>query len=130
MRQENTPSETTSEGTSPVSTIRNLGPAMEQAFGNAGIHSAEVLRELGTDAAYATLLAAGRHRPHFIAYYCIEMGLHGRPWNDCKGDEKKRLRTRFDTIVARHEKSRPKHDDAFEAALDALGVIPAHRFSD
>ena len=26
------------------------------------------------------------------------MGLQGRPWNDCKGDEKKALRKRFDTL--------------------------------
>ena len=48
------------------------------------------------------------------------MGLQGRPWNDCKGDEKKALRKRFDAIKAAH------HDvdrSAFEAALDAIGVI-------
>jgi hypothetical protein len=43
----------------PVSSIRNLGPATEAAFWRAGIHSADELRTLGTDAAYARLLAAG-----------------------------------------------------------------------
>ena len=83
----------------PVSSIRNLGPAFEQACTRAGIHSAQHLRELGADAAYAKLLRAGS-RPHFIGYYVLVMGLQGRPWNDCKGEEKKALRQRFDTIKA------------------------------
>jgi len=84
-------------GRSPVSTIRNLGPASEAAFARAGIHCAEELRELGPDAAYAKLLRAGS-QPHFIGYYAMVMGLQGRPWNDCKGKEKAALRTRFDAI--------------------------------
>ncbi len=51
----------------PVSTIRNLGPATEAAFRRAGVPDAETLRELGADAAYLRLLQAGE-RPHFIAY--------------------------------------------------------------
>ena len=102
----------------PVSSIRNLGPAMEAAFARAGITTAERLRELGTDAAYARLLANG-HRPHFIGYYVIEMGLQGRPWNDCKGEEKKALRRRFDALTA---KTKGRSD--LEAALDMIGVVP------
>jgi DNA transformation protein len=103
----------------PISAIRNLGPATEAAFARAGIHSAEELRAMGTDAAYARLLETG-HRPHFIAYYVIEMGLQGRPWNDCKGAEKSALRARFDAIkTARHDKGRSR----LEAALDEIGVI-------
>lgn len=83
----------------PVSSIRNLGPAVEQACARAGIRSAEHLRGLGTDEAYRRLLETGT-RPHFIGYYVIEMGLQGRPWNDCKGKEKAALRARFDKIVA------------------------------
>lgn len=102
-----------------ISTIRNLGPAMEQAFERAGIATAEELREIGTDAAYGRLLAGG-HRPHFIAYYVIEMGLQGRPWNDCKGKEKEALRTRFDSLVARHY---DKGLGELEKYLDEIGVI-------
>ena len=43
----------------PVSALRNLGPAVEAACAQAGIHSAEELRALGADAAYRRLLAAG-----------------------------------------------------------------------
>lgn len=107
----------------PVSSLRNLGPAMEEAFARAGIHSAEELRALGTDAAYAALLRSGT-RPHFIGYYVIEMALQGRPWNDCKGKEKNALRARFDMLVAgNHDKGRSQ----LEAALDALGVIERPR---
>lgn len=105
----------------PVSSIRNLGPAMEAAFANAGIGSAEELRALGTDAAYARLLSAG-HRPHFIGYYVIEMGLQGRPWNDCRGDEKAALRRRFDALVAAHHDPRLSE---IERHLDAIGVRAA-----
>lgn len=104
----------------PVSSIRNLGPAMEAAFARVGITTADALRELGTDAAYAKLLANGA-RPHFIGYYVIEMGLQGRPWNDCKGKEKERLRARFDALVATH------HDTGLselERMLDQIGVGP------
>ncbi len=105
----------------PVSTIRNLGPAMQAAFAKAGIHSAEELRALGADAAYARLLRAGT-RPHFIGYYVLVMGLQGRPWNDCKGREKIALRARFDAIKAcAHD----PHRSDLEARLDEIGVIQA-----
>lgn len=108
----------------PVSSIRNLGPAMEAAFARAGIDSAEALRALGPDAAYARLLAIGQ-RPHFIAYYAIVMGLQGRPWTDCRGAEKAALRARFDAIRAA---AAPKDlDAAIEARLDAIGVLPRAR---
>lgn len=83
----------------PVSSIRNLGPVMEAAFAEVGIDSADALREIGADQAYARLLANG-HKPHFIAYYVLVMGLQGRPWNDCKGAEKAALRARFDALKA------------------------------
>lgn len=106
----------------PISSIRNLGPAMEAAFARAGIDSAEDLRALGTDAAYAKLIASGE-RPHFIAYYVLEMALQGRPWNDCKGAEKDALRARFD-VLKQHHAQKP---DGIEAMLNALGVVPAQR---
>ncbi len=102
----------------PVTTIRNLGPATAEAFARAGIHSAEQLRDLGTDAAYARLLETGT-RPHFIGYYVLEMGLQGRPWNDCKGKEKEALRQRFDALVKAH-KPEPKYE--IEKILDQIGV--------
>ncbi len=104
----------------PIRSIRNLGPAMEGAFAQVGITSAEELREMGTDAAYAMLLRGGQ-RPHFIAYYVLEMGLQGRPWNDCKGAEKTRLRARFDRLKAEYT---PK-TSALDAILDEFGVRPA-----
>ncbi|MDP5216090.1 TfoX/Sxy family protein [Ruegeria sp. 2205SS24-7] len=103
----------------PVSSIRNLGPAYEEACARAGIHSAEELRDLGADAAYAMLLRTGS-KPHFIGYYVLVMALQGRPWNDCKGKEKADLRKRFDALVA---SSYDKGRSEFEAALDAIGVI-------
>lgn len=101
-----------------ISTIRNLGPAMERAFAQVGIASAEELRALGPDASYARLLARGA-RPHFIGYYALVMALQGRPWNDCKGAEKDALRLRFDALKA---EAAGGADAAIEAALDALGV--------
>lgn len=103
----------------PVSSIRNIGPASEAAFTRAGIHSAEELRALGADAAYLRLLTSGTP-PHFIGYYVLVMALQGRPWNDCKGEEKKALRARFDALKA---EAGTEGRSAFEAALDALGVI-------
>ena len=102
----------------PTSSLRNLGPAAEAAFARAGIRSAEELRALGPDAAYARLLATGE-RPHFIGYYVLVMALQGRPWSDCKGPEKAELRLRFDALKAT---SAPSPASALEAALDALGV--------
>lgn len=102
----------------PVSSIRNLGPAYEASLARVGIHSADALRELGADAAYAKLLQAG-DRPHFIAYYALVMALQGRPWNDCKGAEKDALREVFDRIKKQHANSA---DTAFEAVLDLIGT--------
>jgi hypothetical protein len=105
----------------PVSSIRNLGPAMEVALGRVGIDSADGLRSLGADAAYARLLEAGT-RPHFIAYYVLVMALQGRPWNDCKGAEKAALRRRFDALVAAARGTPDAGRARLEAELDALGV--------
>jgi hypothetical protein len=110
---------------SPVSSIPNLGPASEAAFAKAGIHSAEDLRALGPDEAYRRLLASGA-QPHFIGYYVIVMGLMGRPWNDCQGEEKAALRRRFDAIKAEATAkggAKEKGRSELEAALDMLGVI-------
>ena len=103
----------------PVSTIRNLGPASDAAFARAGISSAEELRSLGPDAAYTKLLASGT-RPHFIGYYALVMGLQGRPWNDCQGDEKAQLRQRFDQIKTA---AKPKPDSGFSRIMDEIGLI-------
>ena len=103
----------------PISSIRNLGPAYEQACARAGIHTAEEVRDLGPDETYARLLKTGT-RPHFIGYYVLVMGLQGRPWNDCKGKEKAALRKRFDALKASsHDKGRSD----LEAALNMIGVI-------
>lgn len=95
-----------------LTSIRNIGPAMAAALQKAGIATAEELRSIGADAAYARLLASGE-RPHFIAYYVLHMGLQGRPWNDCTPAEKANLRTSFDAIKARGF-------DTERAALDAF----------
>ena len=105
----------------PVSSIRNLGPAMGAALARAGIDSAEALREIGPDSAYERLLQTGE-RPHFIAYYAMVMGLQGRPWNDCHGTEKAALRARFDAIRARAAPGRASPANAIEAALDQIGT--------
>lgn len=104
--------------TNPVSSIRNLGPAYQAACSRAGIESAEALRELGPDEAYARLLRAGM-KPHFIGYYVLVMALQGRPWNDCKGQEKAALRKRFDAIKSR---SFDKGLSDLERELDRIGV--------
>jgi len=104
----------------PVSSIRNLGAASEAAFARAGIETAEALRALGPDEAYARLLRAGQS-PHFIGYYALVMGLMGRPWNDCQGAEKAALRARFDRLVAAHAGA-AKARDPFEATLDEIGI--------
>lgn len=105
--------------TDAISTIRNLGPASEAAFHRAGIHTADALRDMGPDAAYAALLQAGE-RPHFISYYVLVMGLQGRPWNDCRGDEKAELRRRFDALKAAHASAGGL--SGIEAILDEIGV--------
>ncbi len=103
----------------PVSTIRNLGPASDAAFARAGITTAQQLRELGADRAYARLLQSGS-KPHFIGYYALVMGLQGRPWNDCQGREKTDLRARFDALKSSaHDKGRSD----LETALDRIGVV-------
>lgn len=107
--------------TDPVSSIRNLGPASDATFTNAGITSAQHLRELGPDAAYAKLLASGS-RPHFIGYYAMVMGLQGRKWNDCKGKEKDALRARFDAIVAAARTNKAAPPMGIESILNQIGT--------
>ena len=71
----------------PVSSMQNLGPAVEATCARAGIHLADELRPLERDLAYVQLIAS-RAQPHFIGYYAIVMGIQDRPWNDCRGVEK------------------------------------------
>lgn len=107
----------------PVTVIRNLGPAMAEALARAGITDAETLREMGADAAYGAMIAAGT-RPHFIGYYALVMGLQGRPWNDCRGAEKTALRARFDALLGTAGAGTDKGRLALETALDEIGVVP------
>ncbi len=107
---------------SSIQTIPNLGPASEASFAKAGITTAEELREMGADEAYRRLLASGTP-PHFIGYYVLHMGLQGRPWNDCQGQEKKDLRARFDLIKASMSGTKEKGRSDLEAALQFFGVI-------
>ncbi|MFW2543515.1 TfoX/Sxy family protein [Primorskyibacter sp. 2E107] len=102
----------------PISTIRNLGPAVEQECRRAGIPDAETLRELGAHEAYRRLLMNGT-RPHFIGYYVMHMALQGRPWNDCKGKEKDALRAQFDALKSETIAETPP---GIERILDAIGT--------
>lgn len=106
----------------PVATIPNLGPASEAAFARAGIHSAEEIRAMGADAAYLRLLQSGT-RPHFIGYYVLVLGLQGRPWNDCHGEEKAALRAKFDKLKASVSPEHVKDRSRLEAILDEIGLI-------
>ncbi len=111
----------------PVSSIRNLGPAFESGCTRAGIADAETLRALGADETYRRLLAHGT-KPHFIGFYVLHMALQGRPWNDVRGKEKDALRARFDALVAERKSAAPL--DGIEKILDEIGVIdPARRQS-
>lgn len=104
--------------TAPVSSIRNLGPAVEAACARAYIHSAEALRALGAHEAYRRMLLSGT-QAHFIGYYVMHMALQGRPWNDCRGDEKAALRRRFDRIK---NAAVPEPISGLESALDEIGI--------
>ncbi|MFT6943699.1 MAG: DNA transformation protein [Yoonia sp.] len=102
-----------------LTSIKNIGPAFEVALKSVGITTAEDLRALGPDAAYTKMLEGGS-KPHFIGYYVLHMALQGRPWNDCKGDEKKALRKTFDQIKA------GSFDEArsdLEQFLNKIGVV-------
>jgi hypothetical protein len=103
-----------------ISTIRNLGPAIESELIKAGVPDAETLRALGAHEAYRRLLTHGT-RPHFIGYYVLHMALQGRPWNDCKGTEKDALRESFDALKA---ETTPEPLSGLEKALDEIGVVP------
>ena len=105
----------------PVSTIRNLGPASEAEFARAGIKSAQQLRAIGADAAYARLVSAGI-RPHFIGYYALVMGLQNRLWNDCTATEKQTLRTRFDFIKSKAHFNQSAKDADFERIINEIGL--------
>ena len=101
-----------------LTTIRNIGPAFANALQGVGITTAEQLYAVGADDAYAKLLENGS-KPHFIGFYVLHMALQGRPWNDCKGDEKKALRKKFDAIKSR---SFDSDRSEMERILNIIGV--------
>ena len=88
----------------PISSIRNLGPAVEAAFAKVGITTAQEIRDMGADEAYRRLIAGGKTRP----------------WNDCQGQEKIDLRKRFDAIKA--SVTPASIDSELERILDRIGV--------
>ena len=92
---------------------------METAMNDAGIMTAEDLYAMGADAAYKRLLETGT-RPHFIGYYVLHMALQGRPWNDCKGEEKKALRKAFDVLTTTSFDSEKSELEQF---LNRIGVV-------
>jgi len=102
-----------------LQSIKNIGPAFAASLTGAGITTAEELHAIGADAAYTKLLENGT-KPHFIPYYVLHMALQGRPWNDCKGDEKKALRCKFDQIKAG---SFDKGRSELEQFLNRIGVV-------
>ena len=51
------------------------------------------------------------------------MGLQGRPWNDCQGQEKRDLRARFDALKAQAGPVRSAPENEIEKLLDQIGVI-------
>lgn len=119
-----TPASSKPNSDDPVSSIPNLGPASDASFARAGITTARKLRDLGPDAAYRALLQSGT-RPHFIGYYALVMGLQGRPWNDCIGDEKAALRKRFDALKTEQQKAPDQlsTNHRIDAMLAEIGVI-------
>ena len=102
-----------------LTSIKNIGPAFAASLNAVGITTAEDLCALGADAAYVKMLEGGS-KPHFIGYYVLHMALQGRPWNDCKGDEKKALRKKFDQIKAG---SFDKARSELEQFLNKIGVV-------
>lgn len=104
---------------SDLTEIQSIGPATASLLIEAGVRDAASLRALGAHEAYRALLVAG-NRPHFIWYYVMHMALQGRPWNDCRGEEKADLRRRFDALVA-EVKGTPL--SGIEAELNALGLL-------
>ncbi|RCW80283.1 TfoX/Sxy family protein [Paracoccus lutimaris] len=105
--------------TTDLTDIQNIGPATAQSLIAAGIPDAETLRRRGAHEAYRALLLAGE-RPHFIGYYVLQMALQGRPWNDCRGEEKAALRVKFDALVAETRITTPT---GIEAALREIGLV-------
>ena len=105
----------------PVSAIRNLGPASEKMFANAGLNSAEAVEALGADEAYRRLIINGT-RPHFIGFYALVMGLQGRLWSDLQGEEKQAMRVRFDNLVA-SVSAEDQGISGLEAILNQFGVV-------
>ena len=51
------------------------------------------------------------------------MGLQGRPWNDCPGQEKRDLRARFDALKEQAGPVRSPPENEIEKLLDQIGVI-------
>ena len=81
--------------------------------------TAEELTKMGADAAYQRLFE-NVTRPHFIGYYVLHMALQGRPWNDCKGDEKRALRIQFDALIAQ---SYDVDRSELKKFLNRIGVV-------
>lgn len=97
MSSQNTPP--TGQGTPQqlAQQLRNIGPVVAEQLLQAGIDTPAKLKQLGAEAAYLRMLAAGAGcgKPHALYLYALEGAIQDCDWRDI-GEEKK---TAYKTFV-------------------------------
>lgn len=69
----------------------NLGPKSARMLANAGITTAQQLRDIGPVVAFLATARSGR-RPSLNLLWAIAAGLQNRHWTDLSAQEKQKLR--------------------------------------
>jgi DNA transformation protein len=88
----------------PIERLMNLGPVTGARLREVGIETVEVLREVGSVAAFVRLRFARGRSISRNALHAMEAGLLGIPWQDLPADVKARL----DADVMAAEQRRPR----------------------
>ena len=92
----------------PISSLRNLGPRVEEYMANVGIHSAEELQKIGYMAAYIKLRA---HKPKIMnrmALYAIYGALTNQDCMRLPREIKDALEVELQAALAK-QKITPQH---------------------
>jgi hypothetical protein len=87
-----------------ISDLKNLGPATEKSFLQAGIKSAQTLRKIGWKKAMVKLVALNPKNRHSLFAYAIIGALKNQEWNAISESDKLEARS----FCAKLKAAKPK----------------------
>lgn len=90
------------EPSTRIADLPNLGPKSQQMLAQAGIHTAEQLRELGAVRAYVQIKRTGNVSLNLL--WAMEGALSGQHWQEVAKHERLRLLLELEDVGNEHKR--------------------------